>query len=52
MHYTPLSTQLKLTNKLSKLLEIAEGLWYLHSEGVVHGDFHWVCFLRKFPHLC
>jgi hypothetical protein len=25
-----------------QLLEIAEGLWYLHSEGVVHGDIHWV----------
>ena len=31
---------------LSKILEVAQGMEYIHSEGVVHGDLRGVCWLN------
>ena len=31
----------------SKILEVAQGMEYIHSEGVVHGDLRGVCCLER-----
>lgn len=31
------------------MLEVAKGIWYIHSEGVVHGDLHGVGSLASQP---
>ena len=32
------------------MLEVAEGIQYLHSEGIVHGDLHGVSALLSYFH--
>lgn len=33
----------KILTAAAKLLDIAQGLAYLHLQNIVHGDLHWVC---------
>lgn len=45
MAFTP-SSDANVDSPCQKILEVAQGMEYIHSEGVVHGDIRGVFFLK------